>query len=202
MEEKNIILDIIIGLVKGLKSKDEAIEINKNGKMYKLWACRYLLNQTLRHWHLTDDKYYISLKAKELWDKLTNNQNIIHYHTEMVICENTTPIKVKVYKGAENEYIEEPTLIKGNKFKFNSVFHEEHIIPISIIIENLCSLDELNYENVENILNKISICKILKEEDKNLNKAHLKSKRPCDVDFVLNNLYKQVGIETIRVDKI
>lgn len=201
MENKNVILDMIIEFVKGIKNKDNAVEVNVNNKSYKLWASSYLLNQILRQWNIPLNQSYVSVKAKKLWDKLSS-KNIFDYHyTNIVICENKEPIKVKVYRGAENECIEEPTLIKGDKFKFNSVFHEEHIIPISIIIENLCALDELNYENVENILNKISICKILKEEDKNLNKAHLKNKRPCDVDFVLNNLYKKVGITAVKVDE-
>ena len=198
MEEKNVVLDIIIELVKGLKSKDEAIEVECNGKTYKIWACRYLLNQTLRQWHLTDDKYYISKKAKILWNKLSN-KNIIHSHNKLVECKNTEPIEVKIYKGAENKY-ELKTLNYGDKFKFNSIFHEEHIIPISVIIENLCKLNQLNYENIENILDKISICKILKEEDKILNKNHLKNKRPCDVNYVLNNLYKNMGIEVIKIN--
>lgn len=201
MENKNIILDIIIEFVKGIKNKDNAVEANVNNKLYKLWASSYLLNQILRQWNIPSNHSYVSVKAKNLWDKLSS-KNIFDYHyTNMVICENKEPIKVKIYKGAENKYFE-TNLIYGNKFKFNSVFHEEHIIPISTIIENLCSLEELNYENVENVLNKISICKILKEEDKNLNKEHLKTNRPCDINFVLNNLYNKVGIEVIRADKI
>ena len=67
MEEKNVVLDVIIEMVKGLKTNDGAMETYVNGKVYKLWSCKYLLNQILRQWHLTDDKRYVSKKAYELF---------------------------------------------------------------------------------------------------------------------------------------
>lgn len=196
MEEKNVVLDIIIEFVKALKNKDGAMETNINGTMYKIWNCKYLLNQILRQWHTPNERWYISKKAKDLWDKLNVGKPIENYHyTDKVICNNEIPVEVKIFKGSSNHF-DTATLKKGcHPFNFNSIFHEEHIVPISVIIEQLCNLNELNYKNVEEILNKISICRILKEEDKDLNANHSKKNRPCDPIKVLNETYKKAGIE-------
>lgn len=195
MENKNVVLDIIIEFVKGLKSDDGAIETNINGEMYKIWHCKYLLNQILRQWHTPDERWYISKKAKELWDKLKVEKSIKNYHyTDKVFCNNEIPIEVKLFKGNSNHF-ESAIMKKGSSFNFNSIFHEEHIIPISVIMQQLCNLQELNYTNIVEILNKISICRILKEEDKDLNANHTKKNRPCDVQKVVSEIYKRAGIE-------
>ena len=194
MGNKNIVLDIIIEFVKGLKSKDGAIETNVNGKGYYIHSCKYLLNQILRQWHTPKERYYVSKRAMELWKKLSNDDIGNYYYNNKVTCEFDEPVEVCIYKGSSNNFVKH-VLKKGDKFQFNSVFHEEHIVPISVIMEQLCNLQELNYKNVEEILNKISICRILKEEDKVLNANHSKKNRPCDPVKVLNEIYQQARID-------
>lgn len=51
----------------------------------------------------------------------------------------------------------------GDSFKFRQVFHIEHIVPISIIIEELLKLDlsqekDIIYKKMNAILNKIYVC--------------------------------------------
>ena len=196
-ENKNLVLDIIIAFVKGFKSEGEVIQTNYNGVTYKIHSCRYLLNQILRQWHTPKERYYVSKRAMQLWEKLSKDDIGNYYYNNIVTCECEEPIKVRIYTGSSNNF-ENRILNKGDKFKFNSVFHEEHIIPINVIIDQLCNLQELTYSNVEKILNKISICRILKEEDKMLNANHSKKHRPCDVEDVLNNIYRKVGIEVVK----
>ena len=201
MEEKNVVLDVIIEMIKGLKTNDGAMETYVNGKVYKLWSCKYLLNQILRQWHLTDDKRYVSKKAYELFKQMQSGSIFDYHYTNSVKYEGEEPVEVQVYKGASN-YNESETLYKGKIFKFNSVFHEEHIVPIKVIIENLCKLKELTYESVESVLDKIAICYMLKEEDKKLNKEHFKSNRPYEIKEVLDKIYKELGIEVFRKDSL
>lgn len=194
MEEKNIVLDIIIEFIKALKTKDKAIEVNINGKMYKIWSCKYLLNQLLRQLHTPKERWYISKKAKELWDKLSPTPIENYHYNDIVQVVSDASIEVEIYKGNDSHF-EKRTLKSGDKFKFNSVFHEEHIVPINVIIHKLLELDNLTYANVESILDKIAMCRILKSEDKLLNKQ-AKKNRPCDAEEVLKRIYyEKTGIE-------
>ena len=84
---------------------------------------------------------------------------------------------------------------KGLKRK--EVTHE-HVIPHSIVMNKLLSLDSLTNENIMSILQKYYvICAVTKEEDKRLNAAGLKSKMPDGWDETNDNVfarYESVGI--------
>lgn len=84
---------------------------------------------------------------------------------------------------------------KGLKRK--EVIHE-HVVPHSIVMNKLLSLDPLTNENIMSIIQKYYvICAITKEEDKRLNTAGLKSKMPEGWDVGNDNIfarYKSVGI--------
>ena len=101
------------------------------------------------------------------------------------------------YRGNENKPTEK-TVEKDGKIKYNNVFHNEHVIPIKVIIQKLqvCDLDDR--EAVKEILDKIHISRITKEEDKKLKP---KSNRPCDYDTVVKDIYKPNGITIVGYDK-
>jgi len=55
----------------------------------------------------------------------------------------------------------------------------EHVVPHSIVMNKLLSLDPLTHKNIMSVLEKyFVICAITKEEDKRLNSAGLRSKMP------------------------
>lgn len=185
-------LDILIVFVKGYKNN--IIESIIDGKLYNIYSCRYLLGQILRQFYIPSERWFISKKVKNLWDKLTKEKIENHHYNDKIICCNEEPIEVKIYKGAELKF-EKRILHKGDKFKFNSIFHEEHIIPVYSIINELCNLNSLNYANVTKVLEKMAMCRMLKEEDKKLNLNHFKFKRPNSVEKILIEVYSKVGIE-------
>ena len=167
------------------------IESELDGDSLVLDNTKYILNQTLRQLTLPAENIYISNKAYELWQKLSpKNYGIreVNYK-QKVICENIEPIKVKVYKGSNLNPEKELILQKGAEFIYNDVFHEDHIIPISQIVKKLCELekaDRLTNENIFKILNSITVCKMLKDEDRDI---HEKSKRPQSTDEIIDKIY-------------
>ena len=195
--DKNPILDIIICILKNRKSylvnkkTSFKIECTYNGKIYGLWNSSYLLGQIIRQYQISDDNYYISSKANALWERITK-QNIWNYsYRDKIFCESDEEINVKSYKGASSEY-SIITLNSGVPFIFNDIFHDEHIIPINIIIKELESLPEYTYKTVEEILGQIKVCRMLKEEDREIKE---RCRRPLDFNYIVENIYKKYGIE-------
>lgn len=83
------------------------------------------------------------------------------------------------------------TLTKGESFAYREVFHDEHIIPINVIINELLKLSNLNYQTVVEILSKISVCKMLKTEDRSIYNAR---KRVFDVNEIIETTYLEANI--------
>ena len=198
MENKNEIFDIIITLTKGIKeSGDDRIQCNIDGKEYIVWKSRYLLNQYIRLYQIDQSHTLISKKAKEVWEKISNDDINNYYYQKIVKCENESPVKVKYYRGNENTFAEKD-LIKGDEFHYRQVFHDEHIIPIKLIIDHLVKLNKennLNYKTIEEVLNNIYVCKMLKEEDRGLNNKY---NRPYNLDEIIEKYYKPAGIDIIK----
>ena len=195
------VLDIIIAFVKGIKDHPKE---NKNAPHHyiddgtnTLWAAGYLLNQILRQYKIPKNHTYVSVKAQEKWNELTDQKIEDYTYTKGV------PLKcdaiLDLYKGAE----ENPTdkgkpFSKGSKFKYRQVFHDEHIIPISMVIEKLINLETLDHHSVQKVINNIYICKMLKTENINLNKK-FKTTRDWDFEKTKNEIYKAVGIEMLPI---
>ncbi len=120
-------------------------EENYHTDKIQVGASHYLLNQIIRQVIPKEGNFYISKKAKKRFEKynILNHKNYV--------------------------YIDK---IKGNK-KFNSIFHDDHIIDVYSIIEELKKIEELNLDNVEDLLKReIVRARILKSEKKKLNKGY------------------------------
>ena len=85
--------------------------------------------------------------------------------------------------------------VKGDSFLYREVFHDEHMITICDIINELLNLEVVSEENVIDILNKIYVCRMLKEEDRNLKP---KNHRTTDLKYVIEEVYDKCGIELIK----
>lgn len=163
----------------------------------------YLLNQTVRQlWNRKGHKC-VSKKALELWNKLKVGKCIYDFYYQMPIeYKNEEPVHIKIYVGAAGTPSEEKDVVVSDKnsfFRFRQVFHKEHIVPIGIILKQLLEIDlskdkDEVYKKIDEILNKIYICYMLKEEDRALNKI-AKTKRSDDYLHVINTDYKKAGIE-------
>lgn len=181
---KNEILDMIISLIKGVQAGGH---IESEGHI--LWGSEYLLNQTIRQYNQPKEHYFISEKAYEVWNRITSENIMDKYYRERVALDRTDgSITLKCYKGNSRQFTEW-TPNKGDVLTYRDVFHDEHIVPIKMIIKELVELKDLNYESVENILSKIRVCKMLKEEDK---KIKNKSNRSTDYKKAIEDNYQEI----------
>ena len=191
-EEKDLkVLDIIIEFVKAIKNtpkinKDEAYFYMNDGKNI-LWNAKYLLGQVLRQYAIKPNHKFISVRASKLWKEITDEEIDNYYYTKGVPVHRETILNL--YKGAEKEPSQKDIKFEvGQKFAYRQVFHDEHIIPIDMVIEKLCELESVNYENVQKILDNIYMCRMLKSENIKLNKGN-KSKRNWNVIDTIEDIY-------------
>lgn len=199
MEGKNTVIEIIIELIKGAKNKDNRIDVDYSGRNYRLNNSRYLLNQVIRQYSLPWSHYYFSKAAIELWPKITTEKWLKTFYTAKVRCDIGTPIEITKYKGHSNtgeKHVIEP---KGDWFHYREVFHDEHMITVKDIIGELLSLQDLNIENVANVLDKMYVCRMTKEEDRRIT---LESHRGLDLNKVINEIYRPRGIEVVPYDDL
>lgn len=210
MSEKNEIdvLDILIAFIKGCKYKDEGLDncIHSviDNKDYWIWNTDYLLNQILRQINVPPERYLLSKGAKEMWKKLSptgkkGDSITKYYYREVLTIQNDLNEEVGLYKGADSKPSSFVEIRKGNKFIFNDIFHLEHVIPIHVIKNQLLALDSesLTKKNVEQILSKMYVCRMLKSEDRLIDSAYKKN-RPFDLNRILKEVYTK--IEIVKTD--
>lgn len=190
----NEVLDIIIAFINAIKSKEKAIISIENGTVHKLCNPKYLLGQIIRQYVIPPEQYYISLDAKSLWESLSNQSIWDYYYRKYVKCENESPVTICEYTGNSNKPRAERKVSKGDGFVFRDVFHDEHMIPVAVIIDELLKLESPDYSNVSLILGNIRICRMLKCEDK---KLPSKWKRPYSIEAI-TEMYASSGIQLIK----
>ena len=188
----NPVYDYIIELVNSIKG-DRAVAFEG-----ERWAgSKYLLGQIIRQYCLPRHHYFVSKRAKELWDALGNSEDILDYSYQKPVRCCRDGIEIREFVGNSKSF-KSRTINSGDEFTFRSVFHDEHVVPVNVIIDNLCSFPELTYDDITDALNRIRICKMLKSEDKDIRN---KSNRSLDYRIVLNNDYKNAGVQE-KVDKM
>ena len=188
-------LDILTSFVIAMKNEQKTID-SKNGCDFEISTnSRYLLGQLIRQLWMPQNHYYVSEKAFKLWNQITDQSQSNFYHREKVTCFHDN-ISVWKYKGSSTEHSED-TLNKGDEFIYRDVFHEEHIVPIKVIIDDLLLLSEPNPKTIKEVLEKeLFVCRRLKREDRSM---HNKYRRFKNVEehipaIVINGIYKDHGI--------
>ena len=83
---------------------------------------------------------------------------------------------------------------KKMKDKDRKIFHFEHVFPVAQMKDELLNLQVLNIENIKQIIDRMEIAWILKEENKKLDKKGYSFKRGDNIW----ECYKKVGIEMIK----
>jgi len=185
-----------IQIVMNLLHINKAKRDNDNYYYIHINYIKYLLGQTIRCITIPEEKFYLSYEAKKLWDKIrinTNDNIFKYYYNNTVKYNNEIPIEVKTYKGASSKPIER-ILKKGDCFHFREVFHDDHIIPMKLIVKRLFDLEKPDYDKVMSILKNISICRMLKIEDRRIKE---RSKRPFNESEIVEKLYSRYGIYLI-----
>jgi hypothetical protein len=160
----------------------------KGGRI--IWGVDYLLGQILRQIDVPDERKHVSVGATEKWKELGfDEKDIWKYNYQDAVSCNTSATVVK-YKGASKNG-EEVSATENGGFTFREVFHDEHIVPINDVLEELFKIpkEKLTLEMISEYLDKIHVCRILKSEDR---KIHPKYNRGCDLDYkrVYDEIYK------------
>jgi len=207
MNNKCETYDIIISLVKSLKNKTEDgkyehfIKEEYEGKPLILWGTAYLLNQFLRQLEIPKSRRLVSKKADALWKSLVGDEDINdYYYQDKVTVKHDG--KVKKYSGASKTPYFDGEIKTGSSFTFKDVFHEEHIVPIAVIINDLEELEKANkldYKHVDEVLKKIYICRMLKEEDRKIKERY---KRANNKDDVVRDVYNQYEIYLVEKQRL
>ena len=196
---QNRVLDVIINLLMGVKN-GKSLRESFNGEIVEISNCAYLLNQVIRQYSIPTSHFFISKKAFELWAKIRNDCIFNYTYRDKVVKNTRDIVSIDKYKGSEKEpYSKDHNLLFGESFIFNDVFTDEHIVPINIIIKELLSLDTYDYLSVKKVLDKIYICKLLKEEDYIIKN---RSNRSSDYREVILSDYYDVGIRIKDFDNI
>ena len=188
---RNPFYDTIIELVKSIKSEEETVVFDGR----KWGAPAYLLGVIIRQYQVPVDHYFVSAEAKKIWDSITD-ENIFYYAWQDQVECRSDGITVTEYTGNKKDGIDRP-LKRGDKVTFRRVFHDEHIVPVKAIVDWLCSLPKVGYDDIRKAFSSIYICKILKGEDKKLiNKFN----RPFDYRQALIENYQKANIELYQAN--
>ena len=165
----------------------------KGGRI--IWGVDYLLGQTLRQIDVPKDRKHLSNAAKEKWIELGLKEDDIwnYNYQDQVSCNLSKTVVVDEYVGASKIPKKPQTELIGDcEFKFKNVFHDEHIVPINDILEELFKIpkEQLSHDIISEYLDKIHVCRILKSEDR---KIHPKYNRGRDLDFkrIYEEIYKK-----------
>lgn len=195
--EKNRVLDIIINLLIGIKQQNRLVEQSCINENIILNECAYLLNQMIRQYQLPPNHYFVSEKAQLLWEQISSD-SIFNYSYRDKVTKNTHgDIVIDKFRGSERTPYITTTISQGDKFVFNDVFTDEHIVTVNNIIEELLALAEYDYASIEKVLNKIYICKMLKSEDHAITR---KKNRPIDYREVIAFDYADADIKVKDFD--
>lgn len=167
-------------------------------------SLRYLLGQSIRQYDVPEKNYHISQAAKERWDELSNDCIRNYWYHKQVKCDKLTAAKkYKLYKGSKKEG-EEELLHPGGMFVFRRMFHEEHTIPVSLIMNELTDNSKTsNKKDIEKLLDSMHISILLKDEDRAINaKFGTTKKRSLIFSDNVKKIYDKCGITLLACPRL
>ena len=166
-------------------------EYKKAGSKDDKRSLRYLLLQSIRQYDIPLARRYVSKAAFNRWNDLTTQRITQCHYRDKVICDKLkSPKSYDLYNGAHRNSV--PTLLKNNSsFFFREMFHEDHVIPVSLILDNLLNMHILNKSSIKVVLEGMYFCVLLKEEDRKIPRT--KGRRP-DFKSNVSLVYKPAGI--------
>ena len=140
-----------------------------------LGSLRYLLGQSIRQYDIPVQNHLMSQAAHSRWTELTT-ANIMNYHyRDIVVCDNLSkPVQHALFNGSKKRGTL-TTLTKGYKFHFREMFHEDHVIPVSMILDEMIKMQAVDYLSIESLLNQMHICVLLKKEDRKIGRTRNRS---------------------------
>lgn len=182
MNSKNdYIIDAILALLAGYKDLSSG-----NQPSFK-----YLLGQTIRAYIIPANQIHVSVGASQRWKELTSASIFDFTYDEVVTCNVLqTSVTYNFYKGSQKNGT--PTQINpGDRFRFNNMFHVDHVIPVSLILNELIGLTAPYAQQVKNTLDKMHLCYILKDEDRKLGRI---KGRTTDFQQTIKKIYNPQNV--------
>lgn len=144
---------------------------------------RYLLGQCIRQYILPDTQIHVTTAASDLWNKIINGKSplpqIKDYVYQDRIVSNNDIANIQTCKGTSKTIVYR-NIGKGEKFKYNDIFIDEHTVPVSDIIESLKLLVNPTSQNIIGVLDKMHIVKMRRNENVGI-KRHRSRITPKDI---------------------
>ena len=167
-------------------------------------SLRYLLGQSIRQYDVPEENYHISQAAKNRWDELTNDCIRNYWYRKQVKCDKLTAAKwYKLYKGSTNAGT--PALRNpGETFEFRQMFHEEHTIPVSLIMNELTNNSKIStMKDIKELLDSMHVSILLKDEDRAINAKFGKTNgRSLIFSDNVKNIYNKCGITLLACPRL
>lgn len=153
---------------------------------------KYLIGQIVRQYDVPASNWHVSKAAEDRWCELTANPNIRDYHyKDLVKCDKLAESKTyNVYKGASKAGVKRK-LNSGSAIQFREMFHEDHVIPVSLMLDELAKMNSISAAGIKALLDKMHLCVILKEEDRVIGRT---KGRSLDFQKTVNGVYVPAGI--------
>lgn len=191
--KNEVVLDIILCLISGYN------KLKVKGCKKDIGGLRYLLGQSIRQYDIPKKNYHISEGAKKRWEELSSDPIEKYWYRKKVECNKLQfPKLYKVFRGSESEG-KEIEIKPGGSFIFRDMFHEEHIIPVALILDKMINeTNSIDRTAIQNLLENMHMCIILKEEDRDINHYLGRTARRT-LDFASNvkNIYDKRGIKLL-----
>lgn len=189
MGVNNCIIDTIVVLLKGYKKLCATQNVNAQ----HISSLEYILGQTIRAYKVPDEKTFISEAAKDRWESLTSDDiNKYDYNQKFTCDKLKKSTDFLLFTGSQNKGTL-TTINPGDKICFNDMFHVDHIVPVQLIKEELhgLSMSQITAQKVGRILQKMCLCRILKEEDRKIGRT---AGRTLDCKQTICNVYNPNGV--------
>lgn len=185
--KNDAIVDSILCLLKEYRKEMTA----PNPNNADLNSLKYLINQTIRAYDIPKGNYHLSEGAYNRWKELSTEDIMKKHYKDKVVCDKLTgPVEYVLYTGASKTGT--PTsLTKGSEFEFRKMFHEDHVIPVSMIFDEMVKMLVVDKQSIENLLNEMHMCVILKDEDRNIGRTRGRS---LDFYTTIKNVYEPARI--------
>ena len=194
--------EIIIESILCLLSKFN--EVKEAGSKKDIDGLRYLIGQSIRQYDVPEENYHISQAAKDRWEELSNDCIRNYWYRKQVKCNNLKFAKnYKLYTGSTSAGI--PTLLNpGESFAFRQMFHEEHTIPVSLVMNELTNNPKISTKkDIEELLDSMHISILLKDEDRAINaKFGTTNKRSLIFSDNVKKIYNNCGITLLACPRL
>lgn len=185
MNKNDYLIDAIVCLVNGCQAMKNA----GNGRQFN--DLKYVLGQSVRQYEVNPSQIHITQCAHARWNLLTTACIDNFWYSEVVACDRLQKTTTFWYFKGSSKSGSQNNLQPGSKFRFNDMFHVDHIVPVKLIIDELLALTTVNASTVKDILDKMHLCRMLKKEDRKLGRT---AGRSLCWQAVVHNVYNANGI--------